>query len=127
MADTKPMRGPLAILLSLALLGVGFATGNPASAADFDVKRPSVSKKRTQRTGPTLPSELEPKRVEREPSASEEAWEEYYREQAEYYREKRRERQPSRSTAGSCMYGADGKVIYAPPGRSCGGPAAPSQ
>jgi hypothetical protein len=125
MADEKIVRHSLAILLSLALLGIGFATGDPASAADFDVKRPSVKKKRTQRTGPTLPSELEPKRVERKPSASEEAWEEYYREKAEYYRDKRRERQPPRSSAGSCMYGADGKVIFAPPGRSCGGPAAP--
>ena len=121
------MRGPLAILLSLALLGACFAMGAPAFAGDFDVKRPSVTRKRTQRTGPTLPSELEPAVAPRTPSASEEAREEYYREQAEYYRDKRRERQPARSSAGSCMYGADGQVIYAPPGRSCGGPAAPSR
>ena len=121
------MRAPLAILLSLALLGVGSALGDPASAADFEVKRPSVSKKRVQRRGPTLPSELEPKPVEREPSAAEEAWEEYYRERADYYREKRMERHPARSSAGSCMYGADGKVIYAPPGRACSSPAAPSR
>ncbi len=89
------------------------------------IDRKNVTVKRNHRTGPTLPSEMEPQA--REPSDYELAVEEYYREQAEYYRERRLKSQRERGTrsgGGSCMYGPDGSVIYAPAGRDCDSPPA---
>lgn len=112
-----------AVLLLLSGLLAWGTPPEPAAAEGFSVTRPKVRKSSRERTGPTLPSEVEPE--EEEPSPASQAYEEYQRERAEYYREKRRkeqrEKRPPRG-AGTCIYGADGQVLYAPAGRSCGGP-----
>ena len=120
-------------LLSLGALVLGaILVSPPIEARDFTTKRSSVSKSSRHRSGPTLPSEIEERKrrytpPEREPSELEEATEEYYRERADYYKSKREKSERRRSSGGTCMYGADGKLLYAPPGSNCGNPASPSR
>jgi hypothetical protein len=90
-----------------------------ALAEEAAVKRTPVRKAYVERTGPELSTDSElATPAPSEPSALDEAIEEYYREQAEYYRQQRME--GGRSSGAACMYGPDGKVIHSPRGKSCG-------
>jgi hypothetical protein len=113
----------LRIALSLALLATGVVLGEPASAGGIDSSRDSARTVRSSRTGPEL-SDLD----KDDPVEYENSWDEYNRERAEYYRAKREgeERKHRTGGSGSCIYGADGSVIYAPAGQHCG-PEMPAQ
>ncbi len=113
----------LSVALSLVLLVAGVALGEPASAGGLGDDRDSARTVRSHRTGPEL-SDLD----EEDPVEYESSWDEYNRERAEYYRVKREaeERKHRTGGSGSCIYGADGSVIYAPEGQQCG-PAKPAQ
>ncbi len=122
------MRRCVRISILALFLGVVLASP-PLEARDFTTKRTAVSKSSRQRSGPTLPSEVEERSTPstREPTELEQAYEEYYRERAEHYRREREKAQRNHTPGGTCMYGANGRLIYAPPGRDCGSPAAPSR
>jgi hypothetical protein len=107
----------LAIGSCLAAVLVAWGPVFPAGADGFEVSRPKVTRSTRIRTAPTLPSEEEPQELEEMSVPANSDWEDYYREKADYYREKRQKERAHR--AGSCMFGADGSVIYAPPGRDC--------
>lgn len=113
----------LTIALSLALLATGVVLPDPALAGGIDSSRNSARTVRNSRTGPEL-SDFE----ETEPVEYESSWEEYNRERGEYYRSKREAEERKQRTGGSgtCIYGADGSVIYAPEGQQCG-PEMPAQ
>ena len=113
----------LRIALSLALLATGVALGESASAGGIDSSRDSARTVRNSRTGPEL-SDLD----KADPVEYESSWDEYNRERADYYRAKREgeERKHRTGGSGSCIYGADGSVIYAPVGQHCG-PEMPAQ
>ena len=110
--------------LCLTLLAASFAFSEPVSAGGIDSSRNTARTIRNQRTGPELSD------LDREDSAVEyeSNWDEYARERAEYYRVKREseERKHRTGGSGSCIYGADGSVIYAPAGQQCG-PEMPPQ
>ena len=113
---------PFRILVT-ALFAVGVS---PAAglAQESAVKRSNVRRAYVERTGPELSTDYEPAApTPSEPSALEEAYEEYYREQADYYRQQRAAE--GGSSGASCMYGSDGTVIHAPAGRECGRTPAP--
>ena len=114
----------LSVALSFALLVTGVALGESASAGGIDSSRNSASTVRNSRTGPEL-SDFD---KDDPPAEYESSWEEYNRERADYYRAKREgeERKHRTGGSGSCIYGADGSVIYAPAGQQCG-PAKPAQ
>lgn len=116
-------RVAVALIAALALA----VSAAPPSLAD-SVKRKGDRQMKTVRRTSTRARQPEPsyEEEEPEPSALEEAWEEYYREQAESLRQDRAERQPQRNKSGTCIIGAKGKVIYAPPGADCGGSKASS-
>ena len=113
----------LRIALSLALLATGVALGESASAGGIDSSRDDVRTVRKNRTAPEL-SDFD----EKDPVEYEDSWDEHNRERAEYYRVKREgeERKHRTGGSGTCIYGADGSVIYAPAGRQCG-PEMPPQ
>ena len=113
----------LSVALSLVLLVAGMALGEPVSAGGIGADRDTARTVRNSRTGPELSDFDEEKPVEYEDS-----WDEYNRERAEYYRVKRESEERKHRTGGkgSCIYGADGSVIYAPAGQQCG-PAKPAQ
>jgi hypothetical protein len=126
------MRRILIAAISFALLAPGFGVGvgAPAAAEGIDASHGGIDAShgnartvRRPRTGPEL-SDLDAD----DPDEYETSWDEYNRERAEYYRDKRQQEQRKHRTGGTgaCMYGADGSVIYAPAGRQCG-PAAPGQ
>jgi hypothetical protein len=113
----------LSVALSLLLLVAGIAWGERASAGGISTDRDNIRTVRKSRTGPEL-SDFD----EEKPAEYENSWEEYNRERAEYYRVKREseERKHRTGGSGSCIYGPDGSVIYAPAGQQCG-PAKPAQ
>ncbi len=114
----------LRIALSLALLATGVAVGESVSAGGIDSSRDSARTVRNSRTSPEL-SDFD---KEDEPVEYESSWDEYNRERADYYRAKREgeERKHRTGGSGSCIYGTDGSVIYAPAGQRCG-PEVPAQ
>ncbi len=122
-SDEWEMAHVLSVALSLVLLAAGVALGEPASAGGIGEDRDTARTVRKSRTGPELSDLDEEKPVEYESS-----WDEYNRERAEYYRVQREaeERKHRTGGSGSCIYGADGSVIYAPEGQQCG-PAKPAQ
>lgn len=115
----------LAPLLVAVIVGLVWLPDMARSDA-LDVKRPKVKLSTRVRTAPTLPSKEEeeldstpPAHPDSAPPAHPDSgWEDYYRDKADYYRDKRKKEREYRS-GGSCMYGADGTVIHAPPGRDC--------
>jgi hypothetical protein len=116
----------LSVALSLLLLATGVALGEPASAgaSEDNYSNNSARTVRKSRSGPEL-SDFD---REETPVEYENSWDEYNRERADYYRVKREseERKHRTGGSGSCIYGADGSVIYAPAGQQCG-PAKPAQ
>lgn len=114
----------LRIALSLALLATGVAFAESASADGIESSRDGARTVRSSRTGPEL-SDLD---KDAPPVEYESSRDEYNRERADYYRAKREgeERKHRTGGSGSCIYGADGSVIYAPAGQQCG-PTKPPQ
>jgi hypothetical protein len=113
----------LRFALSLALLATGVFLAEPAPAGGIDASHNSARTVRSQRTGPEL-SDLD----KDDPVEYESSWDESNREREEYDRLKREgeERKHRTGGSGTCIYGADGSVIYAPAGRQCG-PELPAQ
>lgn len=126
------MRYVLIAAIGFALLMPGLGIGGAAPAAaqgiesskgGIDGSHAATRTVRGSRTGPEL-SDLDAEHEDQ----YETSWDEYNRERAEYYRDKRQREQREHRTGGTgaCMYGTDGSVIYAPAGRQCG-PAVPAQ
>ncbi len=111
-----------AIGLLTALTVAAFAA--PAALAEGAARKDERQMRTVRHRSAARSRQPEPshEQEEPEPSELEEAWEEYYRERTESLRRERRANQ--RNRGGTCILGAHGAVIYAPPGSDCGATAA---
>jgi len=116
------MRRLLGTMISVAALAIATAIGlgDAAAAGGIEGSHQDARTVRRSNTGPEL-SDLDADPEDLPDTSGDEA----DGERAEHDRggSKQKQRAPRTGGGGACMYGPDDSLIYAPPGRQCGGAA----